>query len=415
MAGFADIFCSLYKSSRKVKTGVSLFLILAVGVFAFSGCQKAGPGLSKAVAVDVRPDITLPKPEDRDIVTVSLVGDIMVHSDQLAAAHHKGSGKYSFEGFFTEVKPFLSSADLTIGNLETTLAGSSKGYTGYPKFNSPQEILRALRWSGFDVLTTANNHAMDRKKDGVLKTIDYLDAAGIKHTGTFSSAAERNEPLIIDIKGLKIGILAYTYGTNGLQIPRGSEYLVNLLNPERVREDIRKAREKGADIILVNPHFGVEYRRSPNEAGQRLVEELFASGADIVAGSHPHVLQLMTRRDRQKDMEGFFAAYSLGNFISAQMDQYRDSGVILNFKIEKDPASGKARLIEANYIPTWVHVYRENGKIAFRVLAVEKAIRDYEQGLDKKLTEKDYIRLKQVWLETTSLISGPLAPDIYHV
>jgi len=133
-----------------------------------------------------------------------------------------------------------------------------------------------------------------------------------------------------------------------------------------------------------------------------------------VAGSHPHVLQPMVRRDLQRE-QGMFLAYSLGNFISAQRGRYKDSGVILNLTIQKDLASGKIILTKADYIPTWVQIAYRKGKKVYQVVTVEKAIRDYRQGTDKTIRRQDYDRLLQVWEETTKMLSGPAAPDLQHV
>lgn len=393
------------------------FLIIALSLFTVAGCRNDVPGMSKAVAVDTKEPAPVepPKEEGQKTVNISVVGDIMVHAPQLSAAYDVKTGKYSFDDVFTGVKSYLSTPDLTLGNLETTLAGPAGGYSSYPRFNSPAELLTALKNSGFDVLTNANNHSMDTGQNGVISTIRYLDEAGFRHTGTASDPAEGTKYLVIDVKGIKLGILAYTYGTNGIPVPAGKEYLVNRLDLQRVKEDIRKIRAEGAEIVLVCPHFGVEYRREPGTKEKDIVQGLFRAGADIVAGSHPHVLQPMVKRSSAANSEGMFVAYSLGNFISSQRGQYKDSGVILNLKLEKDLATGHIRLADATYIPTWVHIYREKGKRRFQVLAVGKAIRDYQQGLDKTLTAADYERLKQVWQETTSLLSGPEAPGIRHV
>ncbi|PKM82937.1 MAG: poly-gamma-glutamate biosynthesis protein [Firmicutes bacterium HGW-Firmicutes-14] len=389
-------------------------ILAALAVLAFAGCGMVdygtgGPADTPAVSKKI---YTPPRIET---VEIALVGDIMVHKDMLVSAYDSKTGGYSFAGFFSEAEPYLSSADLTIGNLETTVAGPEKGFTGYPQFNTPSELLTALRSAGFDVLTTANNHSLDRREYGVLKTIENLESAGLEHTGTFSSAEERGRYLIIERNGIKTGILAYTYGTNGIPVPQGKDYLVNLLDMERIKEDIIKIRNMGADIVLVYPHFGIEYRRNPGEQEKKLVEELFAAGADIVAGSHPHVLQPMERRDREAGKSGFFAAYSLGNFISGQRGRFKDSGVIVSLKFEKNFKTNEIKLIESGYIPTWVHKYWDGGRRRFRIVAVEKAKKDYEDGKDSKLNAGDYARLKQVWEETGSMLSGPGAPELRQV
>lgn len=399
---------------------------MIIFTFGTAGCGTSKPGFSKAAAAtDVSTThaaySTQQPPIDKSpgnmglvSVNIALVGDIMVHQSQLDAAFDRKTGRYDFNGYFKEVTDFLGKPDLTIGNLETTLAGKDRRFSGYPVFNSPVEILDPIKTAGFDVLTNANNHSMDRGEFGVLETIRQLDGSGIKHTGTASSAQGRSQYLIVEIKGIKLGILAYTYGTNGIVIPKGKNYLVNSINLPQIEEDIKQIKAQGAEVVLVCPHFGVEYSRSPGAREKKLVEQLFAAGADIVAGSHPHVLQPMSGRDLP-GQEGLFLAYSLGNFISAQRDNFKDSGVILNLTLQKDLATGEITLSEASYIPTWVQICYQQGKRSYRVVAVEKAIRDYRQGTDPTIRPQDYQRLLRVWDETTKLLSGPAAPDLNHI
>lgn len=407
------------------------FLLVFSFLFAISGCQAIKPGFSKALAaktlvkagvktpVEVSPavptrDQKYLADEGQVSINIALVGDIMIHQSQLNAALNRKTGHYDFMEYFQAVTDYLQKADLTIGNLETTLAGRTRGYSGYPAFNSPVEIIPAIKSAGFDVLTNANNHSMDRGVSGVVATIRRLDEAGLKHTGTSSSLQDRSKYLLMDIKGIKLAILAYTYGTNGIAVPKGQAYLVNLINIPQIKEDIREVRALGADVVLVSPHFGIEYSRLPGIKEKELVDQIFKAGADIVAGSHPHVLQPMMWRGLQGE-EGMFQAYSLGNFISAQRSRFRDSGVILNLTLQKDLATGKVTLGKAAYIPTWVQIYYQKGKKIYRVVAVEKAIRDYRQGTDTAISRRDYVRLQQVWEETTKMLSGPAAPDIQHV
>lgn len=421
------------------KMSLPIVVLVLIFLFAIAGCQAVESAFSKASAAktpagvaDESPakapaktltktpsdvlssDSGYPAGEGQVTINIALVGDIMVHDSQLNAALDRKTGHYDFSEYFRDVADYIQKADLAIGNLETTVAGSNRGYSGYPKFNSPAEIISAVKNAGFDVLTNANNHSMDRGASGVMATIRQLDRAGLRHTGTASSWAERSKYLLVDIKGIKVAILAYTYGTNGIIIPKGQKYLVNLINIPQIKEDIREVRALGADVVLVSPHFGTEYSRSPGPKEKELVEQIFKAGADIVAGSHPHVLQAMARRDPQRE-EGMFLAYSLGNFISAQRERFRDSGIILNLTLQKDLATGKVTLSKAGYIPTWVQICYRNGKKVYRVVAVEKGIRDYRQGTDPAIRRRDFERLRQVWAETTKMLSGPAAPDLQHV
>ena len=375
---------------------------------------KTPAKMTKTTTADLSPNSRYPIGDGQVTINIALVGDIMVHDSQLKAGWDTRTGQYDFSEYFRDVTDYIQKADLAIGNLETTVAGSDRGYNGYPKFNSPEEIVSVVKNAGFDVVTNANNHSMDRGASGVVATIYQLDEAGLKHTGTASSLSDRAKYLLVDIKGIKVAILAYTYGTNGIAVPKGQAYLVNLINIPQIKEDIREVRALGADVVLVSPHFGTEYSRSPGVKEKELVEQIFKAGADIVAGSHPHVLQAMARRDPQRE-EGMFLAYSLGNFVSAQREQFRDSGIILNLTLQKDLATGKVTLSKAGYIPTWVQIGYRNGKKVYRVLAVEKGIRNYRQGTDPVLRRRDFERLRQVWEETTRMLSGQAAPDLQHV
>jgi poly-gamma-glutamate synthesis protein (capsule biosynthesis protein) len=140
-------------------------------------------------------------------------------------------------------------------------------------FNSPAELGHTLKDVGFTAVSTANNHSLDRKESGILQTIKHLDEAGLLHTGTFASPEERDEPLLLKKDGFTLALLSYTYGTNGIAIPDGKPYMINLIDPELIKEDIARAREKGADLVAVALHFGVEYQRQPNEAQKKTAEQ----------------------------------------------------------------------------------------------------------------------------------------------
>ena len=313
-------------------------------------------------------------PEQR--ITVMAVGDIMVHQEQMDAAWNPATKAYDFRPFFTHVEPLFKEADWVIGNLETTMSGSGAGYTGYPMFNSPESLAPTLKEVGFTAVSTANNHSLDRREQGVLQTIKYLDQAGILHTGTFASPKERDEPLLIHKDGFTLGLVSYTYGTNGIPIPQGKDYLINLISPELIKRDIARAREKGADLVAVALHFGEEYQRFPNEAQKKTAELCLTYGADLILGAHPHVVQpyewkTVTLEDGRQH-KGLIT-YSLGNFISAQRWDYKDVGAILRLTLHKSEA-GEASIEEAEMIPTYVHFYRKNGKRNYVIYPIPQTL-----------------------------------------
>ena len=270
-----------------------------------------------------------------------VVGDIMMHKWQLWEGHDPSSNSYNFDRQFELIQSELQAADITIGNLETTFGGEERGYSGYPRFNTPDSLASTLKAAGFDLLTTANNHSMDSNAPGALRTLEVLDELGIEHIGTYKSEEESENIQLRMVNGISFVFLSYTYGTNGIPVPKDLPYLVKLINIEKMKEDIKKAEELSPDFIVVNLHFGEEYQRYPNEKQKELVDELFNAGADIILGGHPHVIQPMeVRKIIRGDgtEETGFVIYSLGNFISSQrtpLDPPRDAGIILNLDFEK--------------------------------------------------------------------------------
>jgi poly-gamma-glutamate capsule biosynthesis protein CapA/YwtB (metallophosphatase superfamily) len=287
-------------------------------------------------------------------VTISFVGDLMCHGPQMDFTH-VNKDSFDFKPVFREVKKILSNSDLAIGNLETTIAGKENRYTGYPLFNSPDEYLDAVRDAGFDILFTSNNHSFDRGKKGVLRTLDKIQKFGMKSVGTNRSSEERDSIRIYEINGIKFSVLAYTYGLNGNYIPKDEKYLVNIIDTNFVKQDIINARTKGVEVILIYFHFGEEYQRKPNTYQKKIVESAINNGADIIIGSHPHVIQPIEYFHSTKNKVGDgIVAYSLGNFISNQRWRYSDCGVILNISISKNFKNDKFFLSNVSALPTWV-------------------------------------------------------------
>jgi poly-gamma-glutamate capsule biosynthesis protein CapA/YwtB (metallophosphatase superfamily) len=336
-----------------------------------------------------------PLPPKSSYLHVMAVGDIMMHMPQVDAG--RSSKGYDFTSYFEDVKPLFAQADLVLGNLETTLSGSDVGFSGYPRFNSPDELADALQEAGFDVMTTANNHSLDRGEKGLKRTLDQLQRVGLKHTGTFKSGEDRNDHLIVTKNNISMAMLSYTYGTNGLPVPVGKEYLVNLLDEQKMERDIKKVKEMGADIVAVSIHFGQEYHRKPSEDQKEWVNRLFRWGADLIFGSHPHVVQPFEVRNwvtEEGQLKQGVVIYSLGNFISNQRKEPRDIGGIISVKIQKTGDS--IDIQEVQFIPTWVHRYWNGNNREYRILPMQDMleIRDYTE-----LNEDRYQRLEQRYLE----------------
>ncbi|MFD0713615.1 CapA family protein [Paenibacillus sp. GCM10027626] len=305
------------------------------------------------------------------------VGDIMVHMPQLPGAYDSKHKRYRFDHFFKEVKPVLEQGDWSMANLEAPIGGKALGYSGFPRFNAPSEMAEALKKAGFNIVTNANNHALDRGFAGVERTLVHLQKQGLITKGTARSAAEAAKLTIIERQKIKMGLLAYTYGTNGIPLPKNKPYTVSLINENAMISDIAKLRKAGADFITIALHFGIEYETKPNEAQKQLARKLIAAGADIVAGSHPHVVQPFeicevtaadgtTRRG--------VIIYSMGNFISNQRGDLKDYGVIFKVAIEKNHTAGRTTIGSVTAIPTWVHRYKLHGLYRYSILPLEQSI-----------------------------------------
>lgn len=318
------------------------------------------------------PRISLPsEPEELKTAygTFLFAGDVMIHDSQIESAYHSNKDIYCFRSCFEMLKPILEKTDLAVVNLETTLAGRDKIYTGYPSFNSPESLALALKEAGFNLVSTANNHSLDRGSYGVKKTLFHLKEAGLEPFGTYQSWVKREKPLIVDVNGIKAAFFSYTNSTNGIPIPEGEEYLVNMLEPETIIADMHQVRHQ-ADVIILYLHWGIEYHREPSKSQYELARTLFQEGASIIIGNHPHVVQRVEYIQFQEGEEvyGKTVAYSLGNLTGDQVIPYTDTGIMLAVKVKKEPLAEKGEILEVTYVPTWIHRFYQNGRKNFRVL-----------------------------------------------
>ena len=358
-----------------------------------------------------------PVPEPIEIV-IAAVGDVMMHGPQFKAAYVASTGTYDFSDCFADIAPVIDGADLAIANIETTFAGAERGYSGYPAFNSPEQLLPALKDAGFDVLTTANNHTMDRGTSGIVSTIDFIQQGGFYQTGSYSTTAAAIQPLIVDVKGLKIGIVAATYSLNGFVLPEGKEYMVDLIDEQLLIKRITAARSAGADAVAVSLHFGNEYQRQPSDYQKKYADIAIKAGADIILGSHPHVLQPIEMRTvpatADTTTKSAIVVWSMGNFISNQRDRYKDSGMIFTFKIRQEAPGEPIQILEATYLPTYVYKGPLNGKsTVYQVLDVGKYTK-VEGATGPPGGSATLRRLHEVWTESTSLITETPARITYQ-
>lgn len=317
-----------------------------------------------------------------ETINIAVIGDIMCHNSQYIDAYDKNLGDYDFSYVFEDIKQYIEPCDLAIGNLETTLAGKEIGYESYPTFNTPEHIAEDLKELGIDVLSTTNNHALDQKFLGISNTIDELDKVGLLHTGTFKTLEDASKLLVTEVKGIKIGTVAYTYGTNGNPIPKDKEYCINLIDDEKIISDLQNMKKENVDLTIAIMHWGTEYELTPNEEQIRLNNLLIENGVDIILGGHPHVLQKMEKQEISLPDGGkkdCFTVYSLGNFISGQRKEYTKQSVILNLSVTKHFGDKKKISIDSvNYTP--IYMFDKGGNKKYKLLDIEKEISNFENG-----------------------------------
>jgi len=284
---------------------------------------------------------------DAQNVTLLFAGDAMQHREQLNSANR--NGKYDYSSYFQYVEDQISKADIAVVNLEATLGG--KPYTGYPAFSAPDDFAKALKVAGFDVFLTANNHCLDRREKGLRRTIAALDSLDVKHTGTFCDSAVRadNYPLIIDNSGLRFAMLNYTYGTNGIRLDSNSLCIVNYIDTAQIRIDFEKAETYSPDLTIAFMHWGNEYEMTESAGQRKLAKFLVEVGADIIIGSHPHVVQpIDTIFDSQGNIHP--VVYSLGNFVSAMATANTSGGMMVKITVEKNDGKVAITALEGDLI-----------------------------------------------------------------
>ena len=286
-------------------------------------------------------------------VRIIFAGDLMGHMPQHNAAL-QADGSYDYTPCFRYIKDYVSSADCAILNLEVPLAG--KPYSGYPQFSAPDALAVAARDAGFDIMTTANNHCMDRGRRGLERTLDALDSLEIPHLGTYRTRTERDtaQPLLVEVRGLTIALLTYTYGTNG--IPVQEPNMVSFIDTAEMARDLRFAHESGADYVITLIHWGIEYAVKANREQEQMARWLLEHGCDAVIGGHPHVVQNFTL-DAIPDNDRYpeVVVYSMGNLVSNQRDVNTDGGIMIEMTLKAGQPGQRAKLVSCKYLPYWVY------------------------------------------------------------
>ncbi|WP_157264957.1 CapA family protein [Paenibacillus oryzisoli] len=287
-------------------------------------------------------------------VKLAAIGDILIHDKVYIDAKQK-DGTYNFDRIFACVTNELQAPDILVANQETMIGGKELRLSSYPSFNSPHEIGDALKLAGVDIVTVANNHALDRGEKVIQSALTYWDTLGIPYTGSFKSQNDRDRIRTVTKNEITFSFLSYTYGTNGIPTPKGKPFLINRIDDSQIRTDVEQAKRL-SDVIVVALHWGNEYQRFPDVNQTSLARKLADMGVHIIIGNHPHVLQPPAWIEG-KQGHRTFVVYSLGNFLSAQINLYKQIGGMATIDVVKttNKETKKIELLMPGFLPTYTH------------------------------------------------------------
>ncbi|MBA3233256.1 MAG: CapA family protein [Propionibacteriales bacterium] len=301
-------------------------------------------------------------------------GDMLLHEGLWATAEidaaRTGRDRMDFRPLLRDMKSVISGADLAVCHMETPLAPAGGPFLGYPVFSAPPAIVPALKWAGYDACTTASNHSIDQGFDGLLRTLDDFDAAGVAHAGTVATRKESMQPLVLDVAGVDVALISATYGTNGIPLPIDQPWSVPLINVPRIDRMAARARTQGAEVVIVALHWGLEYMHGPTTDQLKVADQLTRSpDIDFIYGHHAHVVQ------PYDTVNGKWVAFGLGNAVAQQSTSvegvYDGNTCRVTFR---ERADATFRVQKLEYIPTMITPF--DGTHPMRLLNVAKDLHD---------------------------------------
>lgn len=377
---------------------ICILLIIFTGVIAFNYLKNKND--YKNLVETSKQEIETEKQEEQDsynnvqenqkeetdtTFTLTAIGDVMCHNTQYMDAYDSDTGTYDFSYVFDNISSYTKTADICIGNLETSFAGEDRGYSNYPTFNSPDSLADSLKSIGVDV----------------------LDKADISHLGTYKTQEDQDKVLIKYVKGVKIAFIDYTYGTNGISVPSDKKFCINLIDKDLIKKHIETAKNQNADMIVACMHWGTEYQTKQNSEQEELADFLFQNGVNVIIGNHPHVIQPMEKRTvtlEDGSTRDGFVVYALGNFICDQNAVNTRDSIILNLKITKH-TDGSITIDNYDYVPIYMYKDTSVSKHKMKILDINKTIYNYENNLDDSITEKIYNLMKTELGRITKILS----------
>ena len=372
--------------NKKLTVALAFLIVVLVGAIGFKYSEISGKSpthtasqknmqVNNVSKQNKKSDIdTTKEKKEPTEITITCWGDYMNHITQIRQAK---ATNYDFTDSFAVIKDILGKSDLSIVNLETTIAKDTSDMSGYPEFATHENVIKAFKDTGFDVVSTANNHSYDRRLKGIDRTIDTIEKYGLKRTGTFKENESTN-PLIVDVKGIKVGFFSYSQMLNGyekLMLNSKRSTAVNLINMEQIQKDVEYLKENHADIIMCYMHWGEEYSDYPTAYQKNTFKKLSDMGVDLVIGSHPHTIQKsdMIENNGKKS----YCVYSMGNLVSDQRESYGqyygvEIGVYSDIKIEKIGDKTTVKSFENK--PYYVDKYTDDVTTRYVVVPVKQVL-----------------------------------------
>ena len=354
---------------KKIKKVLKVIFLILFFVFFFVGFYFF---LKEFIQFEEKKEVTTKEEENKKEeierkeyhLSLGMVGDALYHTGCFTDGR-QSDGSYNFDSQLEDIAPIISEYDLAYYNQESILGGTSLGLSSYPTFNSPQEVGDAYVKAGFDLVSLANNHTLDKGEKGVLKSAEYWKTQNVMTAGSYDSQEDRNRSHIGEKNGITYAFFAYTDTTNGIAVPTGKEYLVNVFDEDTAKADIESVKDQ-VDIVIVSMHWGVEYTHTPTETQRQEAEFLASLGVDIIIGSHPHVVQPI------EHIGDTVVIYSLGNLISGQNGIEKKVGLLASLEVHKVVENNQTTITIDNVKGDLLYTYHNGSYSDFKIIPLYK-------------------------------------------
>lgn len=352
---------------------LAILVVLSVGSSIVSGAVYFMRPKQETVKQETETKIEPKEEKGSSSFTFAGVGDNLIHQ-AIFSQYEMGVTDYDFKEDYALMKPYIEAADLSFINQETICAGEAFGLSHYPQFNGPTQILDAVADTGFDWLAASSNHSLDKGSDALLAELNYLheNYPDISVTGAYRNEEESNQYIVREVNGIKVGLLGYTYGLNGIPLPEDMPWLVELINEDQIQKDM-EALSKISDVQIVSMHWGTEYHTEIEAEQQALAQKMNEWGVEVIIGTHPHVIK--PAEIIQGEKQDTLCYYSLGNFLSAQDTNEGMVGGMASFTLQYDFDTQETSFKDVKFTPTVM--YYDPAFTTFKVMTIHDYNDDY--------------------------------------